>query len=461
MRWNRVGRLVGALTVILAGGAWTQEQGQPPAPANEPCAMCHSEPSFFRNKPDSASLVVTPASLEGSVHAAAGLSCRACHPTMATFPHPQDAKPAACATCHPTVGEQFNRSPHGYALERGSPRAPTCQSCHGFHRVLSSSNPASSTHKVRLPQTCARCHGAGSLLWDQLVKLPQSFTAYASSVHGQGAERGIAAAASCADCHGVHDLLGSVDPHSPINPRNVASTCGKCHPDIQLEYDASIHGRALQAGVGDSPTCTNCHGEHHILSPRDPEAKTYAARLATETCGTCHDDPVMIAKYNMEGGVVGSYRDSYHGWASRHDYERAATCVSCHSVHHVLPKSDSASTVHVSNVVATCRQCHENADEEFAASYTHATASLARNPINRWIKNIYVFLIVVLIGGMVLHNLIIMNFYMMKRRREIETAQWVLRFDRSQVLQHLDLRGAGDHGVRAPVPGRLVGGGTA
>jgi formate dehydrogenase gamma subunit len=38
---------------------------------------------------------------------------------------------------------------------------------------------------------------------------------------------------------------------------------------------------------------------------------------------------------------------------------------------------------------------------------------------------------------MVLHNLVIMNYYMMKRRREIETAQWVLRFDKSQVLQHL------------------------
>jgi cytochrome b subunit of formate dehydrogenase len=48
-----------------------------------------------------------------------------------------------------------------------------------------------------------------------------------------------------------------------------------------------------------------------------------------------------------------------------------------------------------------------------------------------------VVLILCFIGGMVLHNLVIMNFYMMQRRREIANGQWVLRFDRSQVIQHL------------------------
>jgi formate dehydrogenase gamma subunit len=425
----RMGWWVGVLMAAVTSAALAQD---------EPCQMCHTEPSFFKNNADSASLVVTPAMLAGSVHGAAGMQCGMCHPGMATFPHPEGAKPLGCDACHADVGVEYVESLHGYALRRGNPRAPTCVSCHGSHEVLSSADPRSPTHKVRLPATCASCHGEAGLLTDQIVKLPQSFTDYAQSIHGMGTGRGIAAAASCSDCHGVHELLGAADPRSHISPRNVAATCGQCHPDIQLEYDRSIHGRALQAGVGDSPTCTDCHGEHHILSPRNPEAKTYAARLAVETCGTCHDDPVIIAKYNLEGGVVGSYTDSYHGWATRHNYERAATCVSCHGAHAVLPAADSLSTIAPANVVETCRKCHPRADVTFAASYTHETASITANPVNRWIRDIYIVVIALLIGGMVVHNVIILNYYMVQRRKEEEQAgEWVLRFDRSQVIQHL------------------------
>ena len=421
---------------VLVGGALFAAA---PAAGQEPesCQMCHAEPSFFQGNPDSASLVVTPATLAGSVHGAAGLGCGMCHQGMATFPHSADATPLACGACHSQIGEMYVKSLHGYAHERGNPRAPTCTSCHGAHDVRSSRDPASPTHKVRLPSTCAACHGQAGLLTDQIVKLPQSFTDYAQSVHGMGTGRGIAAAASCADCHGVHELLGAADPASHINPRNVAATCGQCHPDIQLQYDGSIHGRALQAGVGDSPTCTDCHGEHHILSPRNPEATTYAARLAAETCGTCHDNPVIIAKYNLQGGVVGSYTDTYHGWASRRNYARAATCVSCHGAHHVLPASDSTSSIHLSNVVATCQTCHPRADAGFAASYTHEKASITANPVNRWIRTIYLVVIALFIGGMVLHNVLILNFYMLRRRKEVEHQRWVMRFDRSQIVQHL------------------------
>jgi formate dehydrogenase gamma subunit len=44
---------------------------------------------------------------------------------------------------------------------------------------------------------------------------------------------------------------------------------------------------------------------------------------------------------------------------------------------------------------------------------------------------------VLIVGGMVLHNLLIMNFFMVKRQREEKKERWVLRFDRTQLLQHL------------------------
>jgi len=395
-------------------------QGAPGSAAQEvdDCLVCHGDRASFEGNPRAEQLVVSRDLFLQSVHGRGGLDCTICHEGMGDVPHPAGTKPAGCETCHGEVGEKYSESLHGYALGRGNPRAPNCSSCHGAHDVLPSSDPRSPTHKVRLPSTCAKCHGTAGLLTDHLVKLPQSFTDYAESVHGQGTERGIAAAASCADCHGVHELLGAADQESAISKRNVAATCGNCHPDIQIQYDRTIHGRALEAGVTDSPTCTDCHGEHLILSSSNPGARTFAARLATETCGHCHDDPLIVAKYNLQGGVVGSYVDSYHGWATRRNYVKAATCISCHGAHSVLPAADPESMIHPSNVVETCRQCHPNADLTFSASYTHESASITANPVNRWIRDIYIFMIILIIGGMVIHNLMIMNFFMVERRRK-------------------------------------------
>ncbi len=434
----RANRYVAA-TVALAGSLVFGSPASSGAQDNATCLMCHSSAAMFQGLEDAERLVVQEGDLAGSVHGALGLACVSCHQDLegSEFPHAAELESPSCGACHGEVERTYSESLHGYALSRGNLRAPTCASCHGAHDILRSRDPRSKTHKVRLPRTCAECHGTAGLLTDQIVKLPQSFIAYAQSIHGQGAERGIAVAASCADCHGVHDLRGSADPASSINPRNVSRTCGQCHPDIQLEYDGSIHGRALKAGIHDSPSCTGCHGEHLILSHGDPDARTFAKNQATQTCGPCHDDPVIIAKYNLQGGVVGSYIDSYHGWVARGGDGSAATCVDCHSAHRVLPAVDSASTIHPANLVATCRQCHRNADRKFAVSYTHETTALATNPINRAIRSIYLVLIGLIIGGMVLHNLMIMNFFMVERRKQEENSSWILRFDRSQIVQHL------------------------
>jgi len=432
----RIATALGALALILLLAANASAQDV------EDCLSCHGDREALSGIPDGERLFVDPEVYPKSTHGAAGLSCIYCHADLygvEKYPHAKELKRVNCDKCHRAAAEHFRGSLHGYALARGNPRAPNCSSCHGNHNILSHWDPNSPTHKTKLPDTCATCHGQAGLLTDHIVKLPESFQDYRRSVHGQGAKHGVSAAASCDDCHEVHDLRSSADPKSPINPRNVSKTCGKCHPDIQREYDRSIHGRALQAGVMDSPNCTDCHGEHLILSPSDPNAKTSTGRLAMETCGKCHDDPEIIAKYDLKGGVVGSYQDSYHGWATRRDAGSAATCVNCHTAHAVLPETDPESTVHQDNVVETCGACHKKPSLKFARSYTHETASIDANPINRTIRWVYYILIWGVIGGMVLHNLVIMNYYMIQRRREEKASSWVLRFDRVQIIQHLAL----------------------
>jgi formate dehydrogenase gamma subunit len=420
------------LVVLVCSPGFAQE--------DDLCWACHADADIFDGTEDASRLVVREEEYFASMHGEAGVTCVDCHADLADsedFPHADELQPADCSACHIDVQEVFGGSLHGYALERGNPRAPTCASCHGSHDIQSSSDPRSSTHKSRQHDACAVCHGTAGLLTDQIVKLPQSLAGFARSVHGVGAETGSEGAVSCADCHSVHGLRGTTDPASRIHPVNVATTCGACHETTRREYENSIHGRALRAGVSDSPTCTDCHGEHLILSSRDPDSKTYPSRLATETCGACHNDPVIIAKYNLRGDVVGSYVDSYHGWAMRREYMSSANCVSCHTAHSVLPQEHPESTIHADNVVETCRQCHEAADRKFAASYTHEAVSITANPINRWIRNVYWVIIAVVIGGMIVHNLVIMNFYAVKKRRESARMPQVRRLDPFQIIQHL------------------------
>jgi len=405
------------------------------------CEKCHSDFAFLSGKTDSAAgdsaLLVPEVLLEESIHGQA-VYCVECHPAYEGYPHPEGRQPVDCSECHDDVEDDYAQSVHGYALTReDESTAPTCVYCHGHpHEILENSDPRAPTFHAGVPELCASCHGEAGLLTSRLVRLPQTFSAYAESVHGRTCAEG---GACCTDCHGVHDLRGPLDPLSKINRMNVASTCGACHKEPSEEFKNSIHGRALAAGLSDSPTCTDCHGEHRILSPDDPDASTYGARLATETCGTCHDDPEIIEKYSLESGVVGSYVDSYHGWTARRGYERAATCVSCHSAHSVLPKSDTASTVNPVNVLQTCQACHPKADPGFAEAYDHVAASITRNPVNRVIRAIYMVLITVVIGGMLVHNLLIFNYYLILSRRESLRRQSVVRFDRFQVIHHIVL----------------------
>jgi formate dehydrogenase gamma subunit len=47
---------------------------------------------------------------------------------------------------------------HGLAAQYGSTLAANCGSCHGYHKILPSSDPASTINQAHLVQTCGKCH---------------------------------------------------------------------------------------------------------------------------------------------------------------------------------------------------------------------------------------------------------------------------------------------------------------
>jgi formate dehydrogenase gamma subunit len=54
--------------------------------------------------------------------------------------------------------QTFFETYHGLAVQFGSATAANCASCHGFHKVLPSSDTNSTIHPTHLVHTCGRCH---------------------------------------------------------------------------------------------------------------------------------------------------------------------------------------------------------------------------------------------------------------------------------------------------------------
>jgi hypothetical protein len=82
--------------------------------------------------------------------------------------------PKTCGTCHESEVistryalpkkrfSSFMESFHGIALEYGMTKTANCASCHGYHLILPSSDPASQVNPENIPKTCGQCHPKAS-----------------------------------------------------------------------------------------------------------------------------------------------------------------------------------------------------------------------------------------------------------------------------------------------------------
>ena len=242
----------------------------------------------------------------------------------------------------------------------------------------------------------------------------------------------------CTDCHGSHEILGAADAKSSIFKFNVPKTCGTCHGSVEREFDQSTHGQAILRGQWQAPVCTDCHGIHSIQSHKDPTSPVSAQNLAEGTCARCHEGVRLSREFGFEAGRVSTYMASYHGLASQRGSTVVANCASCHGVHNILPSSDPHSTVSPANLVKTCGQCHVGATQSFVAARVHVNAPLSTDKGSsavRWVKRIYIGLIIFVIASMLAHNGIVWRYKALARRRQ-QGGRTVVRMTRSQRIQH-------------------------
>jgi cytochrome b subunit of formate dehydrogenase len=383
---SRFTRLLVGLALLVASGVGAAEKF-----ANNDCLDCHTDPSNARKiGGKTVPMAVFPTNkFDQSVHAK--LSCVDCHAGIQELVHDSKVPPPTCVSCHETqpkheqAAKEYAASIHGLSHTLGASGAANCWDCHGSHEIQPVKTADSPVFKLNLPRTCATCHSNPGLSKEYQMKYPEVANQYRDSIHGRALlKMGLIVAPSCNDCHGVHNIKRAVDRDSPINPANVAKTCGKCHVTVEQIYNQSVHGQLLAKGDKRGPVCTDCHTAHGIETPKNGHFKM----ASDERCGKCHQDRLT------------HYRDTYHGKAMALGKPNVASdvaaCYDCHGHHDVLPAANPASHLSKTNILLTCQQCHPTATAGFTDYKPHA------NPLDRknypLLHGTFVFMTSLLVG---------------------------------------------------------------
>ena len=348
---------------------------------------------------------------------------------MAAAPAAEPIKNSACLECHGdktltktnAAGKEVSLFVDVSKLAASVHKTNTCASCHAD---ISTKHP--DDNLPAQPAACKQCHGKQS-------------ESYGASVHGLALLSGQKGSATCSDCHDGHTIVPPTSPASPLHFSRLAGTCGACHEQAARDVEGSVHGKAVAAGHREAPTCTDCHSEHKIEALKSGSA----LKISVEVCSRCHASERMNTKYNLPPDRVKTFFDSYHGLAAQYGSTLAANCASCHGVHKILPSTDPRSSIYKTNLVETCGKCHPGATENFAQSRVHVDAAATSGgagvgeQINRWVRRIYLVLIVGTIGFMLVHNLLLFGKKVRARYRAADLT--VLRMNLSQRMQHVIL----------------------
>ncbi len=138
-----------------------------------------------------------------------------------------------CSVCHEPESRQYSESIHGTEARRGNRDTPTCSTCHPEHISLGQA----SIRQQGVIRKCLSCHEDPGL--QAKYSLPANrLASFLGSYHGAASELGDSRVANCVSCHSAHKILPSTDPRSTVNPRNMALTCGQCHPGAGTMFAA-------------------------------------------------------------------------------------------------------------------------------------------------------------------------------------------------------------------------------
>jgi len=396
------------------------------------CLKCHLDEKLFPGEDKGSAAFV--AKYKTSIHTMIqknGLpaaSCTDCHGNhmIENLSDPKASTHKAkmvetCGKCHSNIYNDFKNSAHYQEFLKGNPDAPLCFNCHGEHNI----NAVSLSDEFsRLNQSdiCLSCHNPNKVKSSKEDKI--HISNYKESVHYIALKNGNSKSATCSNCHGAHSMKKASDSTSSVSKYNIHKTCGQleCHQKQTEEFIGSVHYNSIiNKSNSDAPTCNDCHGNHQILKKDDKGNLISSGSGIVQLCSDCHSSVKLTQKYNLPEGVVQTYKESFHGLAVRGGSKVAANCESCHGNHNIRPSDDTLSTINKRNLPKTCGKCHKGVDESFFNAKIHLTEPSKQSPWVFWISRIYIFLIILIIGGMLLHN--ILDFR--KKKLEMKTKKQI------------------------------------
>lgn len=394
----------------------------------ETCMTCHQGDTDYMGQ------------IGQSVHQ--NLTCANCHGDIASdldkhAEDPTEHAEAGCYSCHGDIAGIHKESIHGVSIQEGINEAAHCWDCHGSHSITQVESEESPVHPKNLVATCGECHDDPEFGKKFYMSVKNPAKMYSQSVHGKLLKNDSIDGPSCTDCHGIHNIKNRIQDGSTISAANLPKTCGQCHEEASDDYQQSIHWFAARKGVRSSPSCSECHTEHSITAVSNLDNRTRARIKQEETCIQCHQSLLLAERFGMDNEDLVGYQDSYHGLAVMRGDDDAAMCIDCHGVHAILPKEYENSTVHKDNVRETCQKCHTNAGQNFAESYSHTHGEDTQtSKINSIVEDIYIWLIIVVIGGMILHNLLIFFYEIREKYKKDKSKIRIPRLTPNEIIQH-------------------------
>ncbi len=380
--------------------------------SNDDCLACHGDKSMTTKRGGrTVSLYVDQKKFAGSVHAS--LDCTSCHAALqgTELPHSTPVAKVNCATCHGDEGQQLAKSLHGRAAAHGDVLAPTCVNCHGNHDIVPVKDPRSAVAPLKVPFVCGQCHREGTpVQMNRDIGEHNILENYSESIHGEGLlKKGLIVAANCASCHTAHSVLPHTDPKSSIARQNIATTCTKCHAEIEQVHRKTIRGELWEKQAHVLPACVDCHQPHKVrnvfyaqgMADADcmrchgnPQLKSADGRsmdvslteVATSThvkvaCSQCHSEvnasrvrPCETITHKVDctachAEVGQQYQRSMHGQLHAKGNPNAPFCKDCHGTHHILGKRNPESRTFPTNVPDLCARCHREG-QKAALLYT-------------------------------------------------------------------------------------------
>ena len=178
----------------------------------------------------------------------------------------------------------------------------------------------------------------------------------------------------------------------------VTDFCSKCHAEPTRVYKESIHWLKLKEGRL-AASCTDCHGIHNILSPMDPNSSAFAENVPG-TCAKCHENQskMQALYYGIRTDRFDTYKKSFHYKSYMGGGRLLAACSDCHENHDPKPASDPRSAVSPANLPSTCgkKGCHEGANNVFISGgkvHEEQSVYLLSIDVKRLVTYFYIFMI--------------------------------------------------------------------